>query len=504
MIRAFLNICIACVLFIFVVIPFCLGLIAAVGGDDTHSTKSGNIEVFYDSTVSAADANATAVALGQPAILGNAGIDLEYGLSKKNDTYILETYLNASAKNDETGVRALQELLSAVLTHDALNGSPVSVDVIVDGEPWLTVPASRVGSPIRRDRYTIFYTATTSAEEAEAVERAFVESGAIDPKDCTLGLLLFVDKQNELLKVGLKGNRPFLANMDEEELRKTGKSYARTISINAWGGGEVEYSYTHPNGQPLEGLTFSWHAVKGKADRVVADNITLFYEKSVGDELAQAVAEKMASISSIESMIRISREGDAIQIDLLGSDKVRQRNKESEELVSFVGKQLATVLPENTWLTFGVADDDMNRLWSLPIDSNPDQTLGFDYGRIDFGESLTKDHAEKLANYIRESGFDPAGVMWEFKYDLRDGYHWIQLVVDPQGVDEDSVNYLEPIISRILTNFGDDPAIFELIDSEENLVGDNRWRYSFEEKAESKEIPTSQRDIAAEVEAAFQ
>ncbi len=64
-------------------------------------------------------------------------------------------------------------------------------------------------------------------------------------------------------------------------------------------------------------------------------------------------------------------------------------------------------------------------------------------------------------------------------------------------MDEDSIDYLEPSISRIRTNPGDEPAIFELVGCKENLVGGNRWSYSFKEKAESKEIPTSQRDIAA-------
>ncbi len=97
--------------------------------------------------------------------------------------------------------------------------------------------------------------------------------------------------------------------------------------------------------------------------------------------------KKMISISSIESIIRIFREGAACRIDLLGSDRVRQRNKESEKLASPAGKQLVMLLPDNTWLTLGFADDDMNRLWSLPIDTN--RVQGFEVGMIDFGASLT-------------------------------------------------------------------------------------------------------------------
>ena len=69
------------------------------------------------------------------------------------------------------------------MSHDASDEKPVSVDVIVDGESWISVLASRLRTPIRNDQYTIFYSATVRLSEAEVVKRAFVESGAIDPQN---------------------------------------------------------------------------------------------------------------------------------------------------------------------------------------------------------------------------------------------------------------------------------------------------------------------------------
>ncbi|MEM8733804.1 MAG: hypothetical protein AAGG44_06270, partial [Planctomycetota bacterium] len=469
-------------------IPFGMAFVIGFMAANIETAQHENITVYYSEPVSEQDAGAVARTLSRPTLLGTADLDFDFTLSKENEQFTLQGYVGSQAKNDIEGVQGLYEYMGHIVRREALKKAPLNVEVYADQEVLFSLTATdRLGTPVFRDRHILLYTDAVTETTATAAEQSLVELGIFDPATCPPGVILFVDQVDSKLVVGVKGNEDFLATFETAELDDLGNRVVRGISLIAWNGGQVEFSYTTPNARPLQGMTWEFHLITGPAFKTEFNNVEVLHGNSVSEGVAKAIAEQIAALSDNSNRMLARRDGDAYRVDVVCNEGMRERNDQNEALAEVIGREIAKALPENGWLTMGVADKDLNRLWSLPIEWDTSSMVAFDHGAVHFTNDEEIANAERLAQSLNASGWDSGGVDWDIEYELRDGEHWIQLAVHAEAVNEESLAYFEPVITSSLAGFDDEVAYFELVDINGNLGADYRWT----NQSDAGEVPVS-------------